>query len=190
MSVTFEPGGIPGVGIVRPDVHRDRRGLFVETFDSEVFGSLGLGVVWVQDSISRSDVAYTVRGLHFQQPPRAQAKLVRASRGSIVDALVDLRVGSPTFGKVEMYELTEQRWELLFVPVGLAHGFCTLESNTEISYKMSDHYSPEHADGIRWDDPTLGIPWPTVAAMTLADRDRRFPAFTDFQSPFRYGDAS
>jgi dTDP-4-dehydrorhamnose 3,5-epimerase len=190
MSITFEPGRIPGVGILRPDVHLDRRGLFVETFDSEAFASLGLGISWVQDSVSRSDVAHTVRGFHFQHPPRAQAKLVRVSRGSIVDAVVDLRTGSPTFGEVEMYELSEQRWELLFVPVGLAHGFCTLESNTEVSYKMSDHYSAEYSDGIRWDDPTLGVRWPAVTEVILSERDLALPGFADFRSPFRYGDAS
>lgn len=177
--------GIPGVVLVEAAVHRDERGVFVEVFNSETYATLGIERDWHQDSVSRSSVAGTIRGLHFQRPPYAQAKLVRVSRGSAMDVVVDLRVGSPTYGQLETFHLSDDRWEVLFVPEGLAHGICTLESDTEISYKVSDRYSPTHEGGIRWDDPTLAIAWPLGGSeAAVSEKDASLPFFARFESPF------
>ncbi len=176
---------IPGVILIEPTVHRDDRGVFVEVFNSETFASVGIERDWHQDSVSRSSLAGTIRGLHFQRPPHAQAKLVRVSRGGALDVVVDLRVGSPTYGETEAFLLSADRWEVLFVPEGLAHGICTLEPDTEISYKVSDRYSPAHEGGIRWDDPTLAIAWPLGGReAVVSEKDASLPFLDRFESPF------
>lgn len=129
-----------------------------------------------------------MRGLHFQSPPHAQGKLVRVVRGSILDVAVDIRKGSPSFGRHVAVELSVENWRQLWVPAGFAHGFCTLEENTEVFYKVTDYYAPECDKGIRWDDPQIGIAWPVGAeSVVLSDKDRRLPSLADSPSFFTYG---
>jgi dTDP-4-dehydrorhamnose 3,5-epimerase len=174
-----------GVNIVHLDVFRDDRGLFVETFDARAFAALGIDTRFVQDSFSSSPAKGTVRGLHFQVPPRAQAKLVRVTRGRVFDVVVDIRRASPTFGRHVALILDAAEWRQLFIPTGFAHGFCTLEADTEIVYKMSDHFSPEHYRGLLWSDPDLGISWPvSVSQAIVSDKDKKHPRLKDLPDYF------
>ncbi len=180
---------VSGVLLLRPRRFSDARGYFVETYNAKVFAEAGIRATFVQDNQSCSVSAGTVRGLHFQLPPIPQAKLVRVLRGSVYDIAIDLRTGSPTYGRWISETLTADGGEQLFVPRGFAHGFCTLEPNTEVAYKVDGSYSPECDSGLAWNDPTLGIPWPVAAgAAVLSDKDRKLGAFRDFISPFRDGD--
>ena len=185
--MTFEETILPGVMVVTPVVHRDQRGAFCETFRADLFERRVPGVTFVQDNHSVSVPVGTVRGLHFQSPPRAQAKLVRCVRGRILDVAVDIRVGSPTYGRHVAVELSAGDWRQLWVPAGFAHGFGTLEPDTEVVYKVTDLYSPDHDRAVAFDDPDLGIDWgfPTGSA-ALSDKDRRAPRLRDLTSPFRY----
>jgi dTDP-4-dehydrorhamnose 3,5-epimerase len=168
-----------------PPKREDARGYLVESYHAERFAEIGVRATFVQDNQSGSTQAGTVRGLHFQVPPRAQAKLVRVVRGAIMDAVVDLRRGSPTYGRWCGTNLTAAGGEQLFVPRGFAHGFCTLEANTEVAYKVDDYYAPECDLGILWNDPEIGITWPVdPAAAILSDKDRGLPRLRDFASPF------
>lgn len=176
---------IPDVVIVRPDRHGDERGFFSETFRASWFADRGLD--FVQDNHSLSAAVGTVRGLHFQAPPRAQDKLVRVVRGAVVDVAVDVRVGSPTFGEHVAVELSAQNWCALLVPKGFAHGFCTLVPDTEVLYKVTDYYSAEHDGGILWNDPVLGIEWPVTAdTAVVSGKDAAAPTFDGWSSPFSY----
>lgn len=178
---------LPGVQLLKPRYFHDTRGYFVETYNSRLADTLGLPARFVQDNQSLSVVRGTVRALHFQVPPQAQAKLVRVLHGSVYDVAVDLRVGSPHYGRWTAERLTAAGGEQLFVPRGFAHGFCTLEANTEVAYKVDDYYAPELEQGIAWDDPTLAIDWPVAAAdAVLSGKDRKLGRFGDFVSPFRY----
>ena len=148
-------------------------------------------LVWWRVSFKKTNRfqsgAERFRGLHFQTPPRPQAKLVRVLHGSVYDVAVDLRIGSPTYGRWTAETLTGKGGEQLFVPQGFAHGFCTLEPSTEVAYKVDDYYAPECEQGIAWDDPTLAIDWPVGSAdAALSDKDRKLGRFADFVSPFRY----
>jgi len=175
-----EPTDIPGVLLVRFDIYKDERGTFAETYDRKKFAAIGIDTRFVQDSISTSAAKGTVRGLHFQRAPRAQAKLVRASKGRLFDVALDVRPESETFGRYATATLSEGDGTALFIPEGFAHGFCTLEADTEIAYKMSDHFSPEHYMGVAWNDPALGIDWPVAAkAAVLSARDRLLPTLAD-----------
>jgi len=177
------PTEIPEVRRVRPRRFGDDRGFFSETFRSEWFP----GIDFVQDNHSLSAEQGTVRGLHFQTPPFAQDKLVRVARGRILDVAVDIRVGSPTFGEHVTVELSADNWEQLLVPRGFAHGFVTLEPNSEVLYKTSDVYSSEHDAGIRWNDPTLHIAWDVEeGAVSLSERDAGLPLLADLPDHFRY----
>ena len=148
---------------------------------------LGLRACFVQDNQSLSVKRGTVRALHFQVPPKPQAKLVRVLRGSIYDVAVDLRVGSPTYGQWTAHTLSAEGGQQLFVPRGFAHGFCTLEPNTEVAYKVDDYYAPQCERGLAWDDPTLAIVWPVSPGdAVLSDKDCRLGRFADFVSPFYY----
>jgi len=181
---------IPGILFLKPRYFHDARGYFVETYSIRSAHSAGVTATFVQDNQSLSLKQGTVRALHFQVPPKPQAKLVRVLRGSIYDVAVDLRVGSPTYGRWVAVTLTAQTGEQLFIPRGCAHGFCTLEANTEVAYKVDDYYAPEWEQGLAWDDPTLAISWPvSPAKAVLSDKDRRLGRFAGFVSPFRY-DAS
>ncbi len=176
---------MPGVMIMRVDRHGDDRGFFSETYRKAWFDEAGLGIEFVQDNHTFSAEKGTVRGLHFQAPPRAQAKLVRVSRGRALDVVVDIRVGSPTFGGHMAVELSEEDWNELFVPEGFAHGFCTLEANTEVLYKVSAYYSPEHDKGLLWNDPAVGIDWPIgPEEAVVSDRDRGHPVLADIPAYF------
>jgi dTDP-4-dehydrorhamnose 3,5-epimerase len=181
---------IPGVLLLKPRYFNDARGYFVETYSARSAQQAGLTIVFVQDNQSLSLKRGTVRALHFQTPPKAQAKLIRVVRGSIYDVAVDLRVGSPTYGRWSAETLTAQAGEQLFIPHGFAHGFCTLEANTEVAYKVDNYYAPEWERGLAWDDPTLAISWPIRPAdAVLSDKDRQLGRFADFTSPFRYDDS-
>ncbi len=181
---------LPGVLLLRPRYFHDARGHFVETYNKRAAEKIGLAADFVQDNQSRSRQPGTVRALHFQVPPRPQAKLVRVLRGSIFDVAVDLRTGSPSYGGWVAETLTAAGGEQLFVPRGFAHGFCTLEPDTEVAYKVDDYYAPECEEGLIWNDPTLEIDWPVASAdAVLSEKDRALRRFADFVSPFRYSDA-
>ena len=178
---------IPGVQLLKPRYFYDSRGRFVEIYNKRSARDLGLVACFVQENQSLSVRRGTIRGLHFQTPPRPQAKLVRVLYGSIYDVAVDLRIGSPTYGRWTAETLTGKGGEQLFVPQGFAHGFCTLEPSTEVAYKVDDYYAPECEQGIAWDDPTLAIDWPVGSAdAALSDKDQKLGRFADFVSPFRY----
>lgn len=165
----------------------DARGWFSETYSEARAAAAGIDVRFVQDNQSFSAFKGTVRGLHFQRPPHAQAKLVRCVRGAIMDYAVDLRRGSPTYGRHVAAKLTAEGGEQLFVPVGFAHAFVTLEPDVEVAYKVSDVYAPECDGGVIWNDPTIGIAWPLPASgPVLSDKDQRLPTLSDFDSPFEY----
>ena len=177
---------MPIVRIV-PKRFEDARGWFSETYQRARFKAAGIDPEFVQDNHSYSRPAGTLRGIHFQTPPHAQAKLVRCLRGRIWDVAVDLRAGSPTYGQWVAAELTAAGGEQLFIPAGFGHGFLTLEPDTEVAYKVDDFYAPACDGGIAWDDPDLAISWPLPGATPeLSDKDARLPALKDFVSPFAY----
>ena len=180
-----------GVLLISTVRHYDHRGYFSETFNEEGFKTLlGIDDEFVQDNHSLSREVGTLRGLHFQAPPHAQAKLVRCGRGALFDVAVDIRRGSPTYGLWKGYELTAQNGEQLYIPVGFAHGFVTLEPDSEIVYKCSDYYAPETEGTVLWNDPDIGIDWPTEAEPILSDKDAVAPVFSDLESPFIFGENS
>jgi dTDP-4-dehydrorhamnose 3,5-epimerase len=186
--MNVESTKLPGVLLLRPRYFHDPRGYFVETYNRRAAAELGVTVDFVQDNQSLSLKPGTLRALHFQVPPKPQAKLVRVLRGSIYDVAVDLRAGSPSYGRWVAQTLTADGGEQLFVPRGFAHGFCTLESNTEVAYKVDEYYAPQCEQGIVWNDPTLAIDWPATGQNpVLSDKDRALGHFADFVSPFRYG---
>ena len=177
---------IADVKLVTPVRHGDARGYFAELFRVDALREHGIDVDFVQDNQAFSAAADVVRGLHFQIPPAAQAKLVRVSAGAILDVAVDLRRGSPTYGQHVAVRLTAEAGTQLFVPEGFAHGYRTLVPNTEVIYKVNRYYSPAHDRGVRWDDPALGIDWGVSAdAAVLSDKDRRQPLFAELVSPFQ-----
>jgi dTDP-4-dehydrorhamnose 3,5-epimerase len=181
---------LPGLQVLIPRYFHDPRGYFVETYNARTAERVGLMTSFVQDNQSFSIKRGTVRALHFQVPPMSQAKLVRVLRGSIYDAVVDLRVGSPTHGRWTALTLTARGGEQLFVPRGFAHGFCTLEPETEVAYKVDEYYTPTHESGLAWNDPTLAIAWPiSPTDAVISDKDRKLGRFADFVSPFRYDGA-
>ncbi|MDE2357101.1 MAG: dTDP-4-dehydrorhamnose 3,5-epimerase [Alphaproteobacteria bacterium] len=175
------------VKLIAPRRFADARGWFTETWSARHFEKLGVTTGFVQDNLSRSIPAGVLRGLHFQAPPHAQAKLVRCARGRVFDVAVDLRRGSPTFGRWVGAELTAENGWMLFIPVGFAHGFLTLEPESELAYKASDVYAPETEGGLAWNDPDLAIPWPLAGAAPLvSDKDAQLGALVGFESPFAY----
>jgi len=169
-------------------VTKDHRGFFHETYNRRYYAELGIDLEFVQDNHSLSRNLNTIRGLHFQAPPHAQAKLIRCARGAIYDVVVDIRRGSPSYGQWEGYELTEEAGDQLFVPVGFAHGFLTLMPDTEIVYKCSDFYAPKFEGAVRWD--TCQIDWPLSGEPILSDKDQEASPLDDFDSPFFYGENS
>jgi dTDP-4-dehydrorhamnose 3,5-epimerase len=176
------------VQLITPKRHGDARGWFVEVYSEPVFTALGITCRFVQDNHSLSGPQYTLRGLHFQTPPRGQDKLVRCIRGRIFDVAIDIRKGSPSYGQWVGTELSAENGHQLFVPVGFAHGFITLEPDCEVTYKCSDTYAPEHDGGIRWNDPSIAIDWPVLANVTpeLSAKDKIQPLLAEFDSPFAY----
>jgi len=178
---------LPGVLVVKPRRFTDERGYVAEVYTERVFRRAGIMASFVQDNQSFSLHSGTIRGLHFQTPPAAQAKLVRVIRGCVYDVVVDLRLGSPTFGQWTAKHLSAQDGEQLYVPPGFAHGFCTLEPATEVTYKVDSYYVPACQSGIVWNDATLNIPWPVAAdAAILSNRDRALGTFAALASPFQY----
>lgn len=174
------PTRLPDVIEIEPVRHGDDRGWFSEVFKTSVFDEAGLDVDFVQDNESFSAESGTIRGLHYQVAPNAQAKLIRVLSGSIFDVAVDIRRGSPTFGEHVAVGLNAHSGNQLFVPVGFAHGFCTLEPDTRVTYKVSGNYSPDCERSIAWDDPEIAIAWPDVAsANTLSPKDAVSPRLTD-----------
>ena len=178
---------IPEVKLIRPNRYEDPRGFFMETYNRRDFERAGIHGEFVQDNHSFSTRAGTVRGLHFQRPPDAQAKLVRVLAGSIFDVAIDLRRGSPTYGRWCGATLTARGGEQTFVPRGFAHGFCTLEPNTEVAYKVDGYYATESNGGMLWNDPDLAIGWPVdTSAAFLSAADAKLPRLADFDTPFCY----
>jgi dTDP-4-dehydrorhamnose 3,5-epimerase len=181
----FEDLAIEGLKLVTPKKHDDDRGFFSETHNSSIWERAGLHYHFVQDNHSLSRDVGTVRGLHFQTEPFAQDKLVRVVRGCIRDVTVDIRRSSPTYGQHVAVELSRENWRQLFIPKGFAHGFLTLEPDTEVLYKVTNLYSPTHDFGLAWDDPELGIEWgikPDTAL--LSDKDRKWPRLRDLGETF------
>lgn len=176
---------IAGVKLIVPRRFEDARGFFSETYSERALEEAGLIETFVQDNFSLSTRAGTIRGLHFQRAPHAQAKLVRVNRGRILDVAVDLRRSSPTYGKHVAVELSRENWAQLYVPVGFAHGFCTLETDTEVVYKISSPYAPEAEAGILWSDPSLAIAWPVSPQdVTVSDKDALLPSFANMAIAF------
>lgn len=174
------PLGLDGVFEIRPPKFGDARGFFSETYNAERFMAAGISLTFVQDNHSFSAAKGVLRGLHYQLPPRAQDKLVRVVRGAILDVAVDIRRSSSTFGKWVSLVVSADEWNQILVPKGFAHGFVTLEENTEVVYKVTDYYSPEHDRSIRFDDPDIGIKWPFSSSdVQLSDKDRNARAFAE-----------
>ncbi|WP_372619421.1 dTDP-4-dehydrorhamnose 3,5-epimerase [Falsiroseomonas sp.] len=179
------PLAIPGPLLIAARRFGDARGVFAETYSRRDFAALGIAEEFVQDNHSVSTSIGTLRGLHFQLPPRAQAKLVRVLRGRVLDVAVDLRPGSPTHGRHIAAELSAENGLMLYVPVGFAHGFVTREANTEVAYKVTDTYAPDCDRGLAWDDPALGIAWGVAPdAAILSDKDRRWPRLAELGAVF------
>jgi len=175
--VNFVPTPLHGAWVIEPERIADSRGFFARSFSDEEFDSRGLNPRVVQANISYNARRGTLRGMHYQRPPMAEAKLIRCTRGAIWDAIIDLRRGSATFGRHFGARLDASNRSMLYVPEGCAHGFLTLEDDTEVSYQMSQRYSPEHGAGVRWNDPAFGIAWPGEVSV-IADRDRDYPDFS------------
>jgi dTDP-4-dehydrorhamnose 3,5-epimerase len=178
---------IPEVLAITPARYGDARGYFCETYNQRTFAEHAIATRFVQDNQSLSSRKGTIRGLHFQKPPYAQAKLVRAVSGSVYDVAVDIRRGSPTYGRFAGTVLSAENGVQLYIPAGFAHGFCTLEDGTEVVYKVSDFYSREHDAAVFWDDPAIGVPWPLDRAVAqVSEKDAAAPGFAELQSPFGY----
>ena len=183
-----ETTALDGVLVITPKRHDDARGAFMETFRQDVFDRHVAGQLFVQDNHSVSARRGTVRGLHFQRDPMAQGKLVRCTKGVILDVAVDVREGSPTFGRHVAVELSPANARQLWVPAGFLHGFCTLVDDTEVIYKVTSYYSPAHDAAVRWNDPDLAIAWPITAdEAQLSPKDAAAPLLRDIAAPFPRG---
>ncbi len=179
----FEKTTLKDAYLIRPQVFTDERGFFMETYSEKKFKEAGIDTDFVQDNHAMSVTKGVLRGLHFQNPPHAQAKLVRVVKGAVYDVIVDLRKNSPTYGKWEGFELTSENKYMLFVPRGFAHGYVTLKDYTEFQYKCDNFYAPESDSGIMWNDPDLKIYWP-IENPILSKKDQKQQSFKDFNSPF------
>lgn len=176
------------VRLIKPRRFGDSRGWFTEVYSKPTFAGMGLDDDYVQDNHSLSRAKGVVRGLHFQTPPRGQAKLVRCIRGAIFDVAVDVRRGSPTYGQWVGTELSAENGHQLYIPIGFAHGFMTLEADCEITYKVTDTYAPANDGGIAWNDPAIAIAWPDLSpeSPVLSEKDAALGMLKDFDSPFIY----
>lgn len=180
MSFEVRSLAIADIKIISPKKHGNSRGFFSETYNKKSFAEAGIHLDFVQDNQSLSERAGTLRGLHYQGSPFAQDKLVRVVRGRILDVAVDIRRGSPTFGKWVAAEISADKWNQILVPIGFAHAICTLEPNTELIYKVTNYYAAQHDFGIRWNDPHLNITWPFPDdQIMLSDKDKKQPFFED-----------
>lgn len=174
--MVFSETPLPGVWLVTPELQEDFRGFFARAWCEREFAAVGLVDRWVQSSISFNKKRGTLRGLHYQRAPHEEIKLVRCTMGAIHDVVVDLRRDSPGFRKHVAVELTADNRKTIYIPKGCAHGFQTLQDDTEVLYHMSEFHAPDHAAGVRWDDPAFGIAWPDRNPI-LSERDRSFPDF-------------
>lgn len=182
---SFRKLGLDGALEFVPPRYPDSRGMFEETYNREVWRSAGIDIAFVQDNRSVSIAPWTLRGIHYQLPPAAQAKLVRVGRGRILDVLVDLRRSSPTFGRYEAVELSAERGNQVLIPAGFGHAFLSLTPDAEVLYKTSAFYSKAHDAGIRWNDPTIGIAWPLDGrAPILSAKDEALPLLAAIEAPF------
>ena len=184
MALNIETTALDGVLVITPGKFGDERGFFSETYNAAGLASEGIEYGFNQDNHSFSATPGTVRGLHFQKSPNAQTKLVRVTRGSVLDVAVDIRTGSKTYGSHVAVELSAANWKQLLVPAGFAHAFCTLEPDTEVLYKVDAPYSPDDEGGLLWNDEALGIVWPEFAGSVVSGRDAVWPRFGSFESPF------
>ncbi|MBV9492524.1 MAG: dTDP-4-dehydrorhamnose 3,5-epimerase [Verrucomicrobia bacterium] len=185
--MTVSELSIPEVKLIVPKRFSDARGYFEETWSDWLFREKVGDVTFVQDNHSMSTKKGTLRGLHFQKPPHAQGKLIRVLRGSVFEVAVDIRTGSPNYGRHVTLKLDAQRGAQLWIPPGFLHGFCTLEDETNVLYKVTDYYSPLHDAGVLWSDPDLNIAWPLEAQpVILSDKDRRLPRLRDLPGFFGY----
>ena len=181
----FEDLEIAGLKLITPKKFGDERGFFCETHNAQTWERAGLHYNFVQDNHSLSRDIGTLRGLHFQSAPFAQDKLVRVLRGRILDVAVDLRRSSPTYKKYVAVELSYENWKQLFIPIGFAHGFVTLEPDTEVLYKVTNFYSPAHDLGVAWDDPELNINWPvSTSEVILSAKDQKLPRLSELETLF------
>ena len=182
----IETTPLSGVIIITPNRFSDDRGFFSESYSAQALAAQGVTIPFVQDNHSFSRAVGTVRGLHFQAPPHAQDKLVRCGRGALFDVAVDIRRGSPSYGEWFGTTLSFENGRQLLAPAGFAHGFVTLEPDTEIIYKCSDYYARETEGAVRWDDPDIGIDWGGVAEPVLSEKDAIAPSLADLDTPFTY----
>jgi dTDP-4-dehydrorhamnose 3,5-epimerase len=183
--VDIERLAIPDILVLKPKRHGDDRGFFSETYNRQALAEAGVMLDFVQDNHAHSACRGTVRGIHFQLPPFAQAKLIRVVRGAIFDVAVDLRRGSPSYGQHVAVELSAGAWNQILIPMGFGHGLCTLTDDTEVLYKVSDYYAPNHDRGVLWNDSDLGIDWPVGAdEAILSEKDRRQPRLRNLPSCF------
>lgn len=180
----FIPTPIPDLFVIEPRVFGDHRGYFYESYNADAFAKAGIKADFIQDNESFSS-AGVLRGLHFQAPPKAQGKLVRVQRGRVLDVAVDIRKGSPTYGKHFTIELTGENKKMLWIPPGFAHGFATLEDETVFLYKCTNTYAPEQEGSLLWSDETIGIDW-GIDSPKLSEKDKIGPTFDAFESPFTY----
>lgn len=184
-AIKVETTAIADVKIITPPKFGDHRGFFSETYNRQAFRDAGIDLEFVQDNQSLSAQLGTLRGLHFQSAPFAQDKLIRVTRGKILDVAVDIRRGSPSFGQHVAVELSAENWRQLLVPIGFAHGFVTLEPDTEVNYKVTNTYSAANDHGLAFDDPDLGIAWPLPPeGAVLSDKDRKHPRLRDLPAYF------
>lgn len=175
--IIFRETKLKGAFVIEPERFEDQRGFFARSFSQREFLAHGLKAQFVEAGISFNLRRHTLRGMHFQAPPHEQAKLVRCTRGSIFDVLIDLRPGSPTYKQWFAQELTAQNRLMLYIPEGCAHGFQTLEDETEVFYQLSTGYAPASERGVRWNDPAFDIPWPATEGLIMNERDRTYPDF-------------
>lgn len=178
------PTALSGLVIIEPEVHGDHRGFFMESYHAAKLAAQGITIDFVQDNHSLSEEVGVLRGLHYQLNPHAQTKLVRVISGSIFDVAVDIRSSSPTFGQWVGVTLSAANKRQLLVPQGFAHGFCTLEPQTQVVYKVDAYYSPQHDRGILWSDPSIGIVWPTITPI-LSGKDEKHPLLKDVEIDFK-----
>lgn len=187
MSVVVRATELPEVLIVEPARHRDARGFFSETWNARALAEAGIEAAFVQDNHAGSAAKGTVRGFHFQRPPHAQAKLVRVVRGAVFDVVVDIRVGSPRFGRWAGVELSAENWRQLWAPEGFAHAYCTLTPDAEVLYKTTGYYAPDAEGGLALDDPDVGVDWPiALDECVIHPRDKDWPRLGALQSGFVY----
>jgi dTDP-4-dehydrorhamnose 3,5-epimerase len=186
-SLEIVPAELPGVRVLSPHRHQDARGFLSEVWREDALYKAGINLRFVQENHTLSQVVGTIRGLHFQIGETAQAKLIRCPRGSILDVAVDIRRGSPNFGRHVAVALSAENWKQLYVPVGFAHGYCTLEADSEVIYMVTAYYNPQSERGVAWDDPEIGVAWPVGPdTAILTERDRGFPSLAELPDFFSF----